>query len=301
MYYGADIGRSHVKIATGPTHADVVTFPSYAMPAKPLDITNNSDPIKNLVARINGQDWFIGELARREGGTREFDNAKGKHQNTIPLLIAGLALHAVGTEEVKLCVGLPISDYAQQALEFEQGIKGVYSVSLPHKYVELKIKDVITFPEGAGVLWNQLLGSTGHVNDLSLESKTVGAIDIGWKTVNFAVMENMDYVTSMSGTIPYGLHKAFLAYYKRAGKDLTMSQAEKHFLERGRKELIQLAREIKDAIMPWWKNLDLFDEIYLGGGGGEALKPFLDMETALVYNPQTANARGFWKVARAQL
>lgn len=299
MLIGADIGRSHSKIAAGPNEADVITFPSYAMPGKNLEITTGTDPMNSLRVRINNEEWFIGELARREGGTREFDGEKGKHRNTLPLLITGIALHAVGCEEVNVCTGLPISDYQEQAIEFEEKIKGTYSVILPHKYVEIRIRDVITFPECLGMLWNQLLGSTGHINDLSFGHKMVGGIDIGWKTLNFGVIENMDYVSAMSGTLPIGLHKAFLAYYKRAGKDLTMAQAEKRFLIEGRPELMQLAAEIKDSLSPWWKRFDLFDEIYVGGGGGEKLIPYLNIEKAKLVNyPQTANARGFYKVAR---
>lgn len=307
MYLGVDVGRGYVKVATGPNHSDVIIFPSYAMPGKEMDLELAAgDPLKHLVAVINGEKWFIGELAKREGGTKEYTKEKARHTNTIPLLITGIAL-AAESEYVnaKVAVGLPIGDYKKQALEFEKKAQGYYRVQLPHKNVHVEIQkgNIICFPECASMIYDLIFGPTGHLNNVYLAQKKIAAVDVGWKTTNFAVMDNMEYIDSMSGTMPLGLSKAFLPFYKRIfrEKDLTFAEAEQKFAKEGEPELRDLARQIRDHLNVWWPVIDEFDEIYLGGGGGAALARYFDIPFNLVSNSQTANARGLYKVAVAQL
>lgn len=305
MYFGTDIGRSHTKVASGPTNEDVVTFPSYVMPARELALLSKEGNImERLTVTINGRQWFIGEIARREGGSKEFTKQKAIHRNTLPLMLTGIALAAEESYiEAKVVVGLPIADYRKQAKEFEAAVKGSYTVELPTKKVQIEIQKPLAFPECAGMTLNEIMEQTGHINNLQLSQGIVGGLDVGWKTLNFAALENMQYINSKSGTMPIGLNKAFINFYNRISSeiDVTMAEAEKMFPHKAIPELKQLAREITDGIAPFWPELSLFDAIFLGGGGGEILSDYLTPAFRLVKSPKTANARGFWKVAKTQL
>ena len=303
MFIGWDGGRSFTKIAY---NHDVVCFPSYVMQGKQLDLTSSGDIMNNLIVDINGEQYFVGNLAKQEGGSREFTKAKAEHPNTIPLLLTSVAL--VSEEDIvspKIVVGLPISDYQKQAKSFESKIKGIYEIKLPHKELLLDIRadNVICFPEGAGTAWNLVLDSSGRVSNSALISKQIGILDIGWKTMNFCALQGMNYDNSKSGTLPLGISTAFKSFYKRISneQDLTLSEAETLFLKHGQPELKQLAQKIKDDISVWWTNLGIFDSIYLAGGGGVALADYFDDKFKVVDDAQYSNAKGFLKIAKAQL
>lgn len=91
-----------------------------------------------------------------------------RHENTLPLLVTGLALAAQDDYAApRVVIGLPIADYRTQAREFEQATLGYYDAQLPHKRVRIELArgQVVAFPEGAGALWALLLGSKGQPLD----------------------------------------------------------------------------------------------------------------------------------------
>ena len=307
MYFGVDVGRGYTKIA-GPAINNVINFPSYVAPARPLDIeSGRGKPLEHLSVCINDKKLFMGELARRESGSREFQKEKANHRNTIPLLITAIALAAKDKYiSPKLVAGLPISDYRKQAQRFEEKTTGEYEVELPHKKVVIQIlrKNIITFPEGAGMIWNQILRNNGCLKNNSFSDFKLAGIDIGWKTCNFAVLSGLQYEDSASGTLPMGLARAFRIFYKRISRDYdyTPAQAELMLSEKGEPELERLAQEITDQLSMWWPVTEDYYKIFIGGGGGGALNKYLDYpQQKKVLNPQIANAKGFYKVARSQL
>lgn len=306
MYYGADIGRGAVKIVS---RIGQVVFPSYLVPARERDLVSATDGVnfyEQLTVMVNGQEYFVGELARREGGTREFAKQKHEHENTLPLLVTGIAL-ATRDDYVapKVVIGLPISDYRSQARSFEQAMLGYYDVSLPHKRVriELTAGQVIAFPEGAGALWSLLLNPDGIPLDTPLAEQTVAVVDVGWKTCNVVVLRKLLYEDALSTTFPLGLSRAFSWYYKRISRevDILPAQAESRMRKDGAPELQRLARELSDQLASWWPHQGEIDAVYLAGGGGKALSPYLHQGLKIMPNAQLANAAGFYRVARAKL
>lgn len=302
MYYGADIGRGAVKVAHS---RGSIVFPSYLVPSRERDLVSAAaDYMEQLVVSINGKEYFAGELARREGGTREFAKDKAGHENTLPLLVTGLALATSDDYAApKVVIGLPIADYRTQARAFEQSVLGYYDVQLPHKRVRLELArgQVVAFPEGAGALWSLLLGPTGQPLDTPLAGQTLAVVDVGWKTCNVVVLRRLLYEDALSTTFPLGLSRAFSWYYKRISRclDILPAQAEQRMRHDGGQELQRLARELSDQLAAWWPHRGDIDAIYLAGGGGLALAPYMPDMRALP-DAQTANATGFYRVARAR-
>lgn len=307
MYVGADVGRGYVKVATD---GDIVVFPSYVAPGRELalsGINRNGNSLEHLDVKVNKEHFFIGELARRHGGTREYQKDKVGHNNTLPLLLTGIALNMdTDFAEVKVVVGLPIVDYCTQAKDFEEAAKGVHEVNIngDKKNVVIGKNGIIAFPEGAGAVWHLLLDDKGKPADPQLGECTVGIIDIGWKTVNYVVLRKMQFDDSQSGTLREGLAEAFRPFATRMRQqyDLKDEELEELFIKEGQPELKAHARRINDLIRFHWPNYRIFDHIFIAGGGGKALFPFLEFEDVtpqLIKYAQTANARGFYKVARA--
>lgn len=183
MYYGIDVGRGAVK---GVALNEQVVIPSYLAPYRERDlVSQRADVLDQLVVGIDGKQFFVGELARREGGTREFAKDKVGHGNTLPLLLTTIALLCRDDYTApRVVVGLPVADYKLQAKSFENDVLGYYRVQLPHKRVNIELAkgQVLAFPEGAGALWDMVLGAKGQPLDTVLSRQTVGIIDVGWKT-----------------------------------------------------------------------------------------------------------------------
>lgn len=303
MYFGVDVGRGFVKTTAG---GEVLKFPSYLCPARELDIeSGQGEDLEHLRIEINGQEHFAGELAKKHGGSREFQKEKIGHRNTIPLLITALSYLIDGKYcQPKAVVGLPISDYSNQGRAFERKAAGNYEVEIYGKkvYIEIIDENILSFPEGAGVIWNRLLNSQGEI--IRGKEQRIAVIDIGWKTCNFCVLDELSYVDSLSGTVPLGLSKAFKPFYKRLAreKDILPAAAESLIAKEGKKELRELAQEITDQLNMWWSGAGGFDFILIAGGGGNLIFKYLDFENMKrVKNPQEANCRGFYKVGRSQL
>lgn len=309
MYIGCDIGRGDTKVFSD---KDVFKFPSYVAEARTLDLESgemksDSNNMEHLSVEIDGDKFFLGELARREGGSREYQKDKVKHRNTIPLLLTSIALASPDKYcKAKVVTGVPISDYQTQGKKFEKEITGSYRIKLPHKevYLQLLKNNILTFPEGAGAIWNELLDDHGQLLETTLTDQVIGVLDVGWKTVNFAVLRKMQYDDGASGTLPMGLSKAFKIYYKRISRryDLSPSQAEKSLISKGQQELIRLSQEIQDQISMWWTNGLELDCVFIAGGGGKALFDHLNFQKKrLLDEPQMANAEGYYKVAQMKL
>lgn len=75
----------------------------------------------------------------------------------------------------------------------------------------------------------------------------------------------------------------------------------KNEVEKAKREVALI---IKDEVKKsWGSHIDLFNTVFLAGGGAKELEPYLlDIypRTVLVSDPQMANVKGFLKVAELQ-
>jgi len=312
LYFGLDIGRSDVKAQYGPDVNDVLIFPSYVARYRQRDLKSESQGLDNLEVTIDKETRFIGELARGMDGAREFGSNKAQHENTLFLMLTAIALaptvRNLSVVYPRIVMGLPINNYTTQATEFERRVAGEYVVTLPGKRCTIVIDsaNVRAFQEGVGAFMDMALGSDGKPAREDLFQRKLGFLDVGFKTVNFFVMDRGRFIDSQSGTLErLGMSDAYLAFYKRISREkgVKPGEAEVLFNEgQGRKEIQELAIKLEGLLAPWWPDPRDFDIIYISGGGGIALKDyFVKYPVHLVPGSRTANASGFRKVALAKL
>lgn len=311
MYFGIDVGNSDVKVVAGPGLKK--RFPSYACLAHDMDLEpeDSDDGFKVIV---NNQKWFVGSLARQEGGSREYTKDKAGREYLLPLLLAGVASLSNGNMVVpRIGIGLPINDYRKQSGELVKRICGRYEVKIKghEMLIAIQPENVIPFPEGA-FAWDTILEWDGSQSKNAFSVQSIACIDPGWKTVNFSVLKDFKYVDSMSGTLPnLGLSDAYRAFFKRATRDFDLlpNQIEERFPRDGWRERTELAKRIEDNLRMFWPDVRGFDSIILAGGGGEAFRNKESTESVSYFSfPVTflneatfANARIFYKVARKKL
>lgn len=285
MIVGVDAGRSFVKAYAGEGRS--IIFPSFACPATYRELVSSSDEYE---VTINGKSWFTGELARLEGGTEIFEKDKVNHENTVPLIMTALASLARSDKEiVSLITGLPISDYREQSKLFIDRLKGVWSVKLGRKEVELHIVDVLTFPEGAGAAWSTVLGDNGKAHS---RPDMIRCIDVGGKTTDFSVFNKLRFVASESSSLPLGITWAQNDTYRRLAGKLDVMPSE---VKPDEQALQSLAKRIQNELNKWWRH---WDNVVLAGGGALLLRDYLPYRC--VSNPQLANAVGYYRVGMAK-
>lgn len=310
-YFGIDVGRSDVKCQYGPGEQDVLIFPSFVSGEKTRFLRSNN-LMENLEVTIDGRKYFVGELAREKDGSREFGSEKIRHQNTMILLLTAIvaspAAPDCGAIYPRICAGLPLNNYGTQADEFENQLNGVFQVTIPGKSVEVHLSPdhSLAMQEGVGALMDMSHDEHGRRLKSNLLAGTIGLGDIGFKTVHIIKMVDGAYKDSYSGTLErLGVSNAFLNFYKRVSQQrgLKPNEAELEFRQNKNNtpELKDLAREIEGVLSMWWPDVTEFNQFYWVGGGAGVSKFFEKYQGLIIPNSQTANARGFRKVAVAKL
>ncbi|MTI71438.1 MAG: ParM/StbA family protein [Firmicutes bacterium] len=290
MNVGIDYGRGNVKVVSNNTREK---FKSYCGEAYTLDFSYGKE---EYIVTINDKEYFIGTLAEKEGMSRGFQKQKIDKESTIPLVATGVFLASDKSRvSVNLVTGTPISDYRKQQEKVKEYIKGSYKVNIKgYGEKEMKIKEIYVVPEGAGAYFSQVLNNEGKEENKELSKSKVGIIDIGFKTVNLAMFENLGFVDKESVTLNHGIHEAINSIYKRLSRDTDITLVEAEKITTG-PEYERLAKKIKNGVNKFWGNKPY--KMFLCGGGAHLLsKYFTDVE--VIRNPEYANAEGYFKIAQ---
>ncbi|WP_422445348.1 StbA family protein [Thermoanaerobacterium sp. DL9XJH110] len=328
---GLDLGYGYVK---GVNEAGKgVVFPSlvsaaYDRPLSALFGGQKENPISNMHLVItNGdkEEYFVGELARREGHnvSYAFDEDKINHPSTKALLAAAsiLLFPEEGTP-VHLVTGLPLEQFVNQKAEFEDMLKNfkiIASFKGDQKVKIIKFARVTVFPQAAGAVYGAILD---NIQKYLIPGSYIGLIDVGFKTTDFIAFIAEDKLVireDLSGTINVGMAAVNSAadklFTQKTGSKLDIPELMRlintgKIFYKGReldfsRELAtvkaEISRVIKDRIKSaWGSKMDFFNTVFLAGGGAKELQVGLSdiyEKTILVEDPQFANARGFLKVA----
>jgi len=327
---GVDLGYGYTK-AVSETGKRVL-FPSLVGSGRPRYLGGVFGPaqegaVDDLDVMIDGREYFVGDLARRESrdASRAFEQDKAAHPNTKVLLATASALLAdAKLGPVHLVTGLPLRYYAGQKERFKEILEGmsaeVQFLSGPRKGQSRRVKfdRVTVFPQAAGAVYAALLNGQAGPK----KGAMVALIDIGYKTTDFIVFEVQERLRvreDLSGTIEAGVsdvHRAVQVNLAAVTKaELDPAEVESAIrsgaiwyggemydvaamAEEARREV---ARAVKDRVtLAWGPKANYLAQVYLAGGGAEELKDHLkDLHPAqaLVPEAQFANAVGFLRVA----
>ncbi|MDI6707275.1 MAG: ParM/StbA family protein [Bacillota bacterium] len=293
----------------------------------------HEDVIENMHVVIsdgrNGQEYFVGELARREGKNTSyaFDEDKINHPNTRALLAAASFL-LFPEEEVPVHIvsGLPLEQYVHQKNEFRgmlEGFKAVVGVKGSDRTRVVKFQRATPFLQAAGAVYYAIMD---ELNRYLVEGAYIGLVDIGFRTTDYIVFVvskgRLVLREDLSGTLDMGMSALNNAvdklFTQRTGTRLDIAELM-HLVESGsiyyRGEKIEFGREVdavrsevarvlKDRVKVVWGNkLDFFHTIFLAGGGAKQLKGHMNdlySNVVTVKNAQMANALGFLKVAELE-
>lgn len=297
MKLAIDIGNGYIKAVN--EKGERLHFPAVMKESLEESILKNKNEYE---MRINGKNYFFGNLAIIKRATRRWETGKGFHQDTEKYI--ALCAHLLTEDEepeIELSLGLPYSYYislnrgeklkeALQGLEMKTELKGEKII---------RIKKVSIYPQGVGAYFANLFDIDGQpLAGAESFIKSV-YIDVGYRTIDIVAFEvlhgTFELVEENSFSLEeYGMFQAMKEIAKRISKDFEITEndvdfairhnhsvfesmyGEIDFGEIEQEEYQKLSEKIGTEInvklsgdLPKYKNL------FLTGGGADKLYPYM--------------------------
>ena len=322
---GIDLGYGFVKATDGDRE---YIFPSVVGAARDLkyksELASRTPGVDHLVISVDGRRYFVGDLAIKQSeiASRSLDQDRIEDRNTKVLLLTALALFAQWEQQTfNVVTGLPTVYYASYKDAWVNAMRGSQTVRFvvgnEEKERTITVDRVQVVPQPFGTIYDRALNSIGNVVDTDLSKLTVGIIDVGFKTSDFAVSNGLEFIDRLSSSTTTGLSAAYAIIAERLRDEFRVNK-ENHELDaivqKGEVRLAgkacditsirrdafdRVAQKIITEVDSQWDRRDL-DVVLLTGGGGQALSEYLlpHFRNAFVVDgAQMANVRGYLKLA----
>ena len=316
-----DIGYSSVK-------AKNILFPSVVGAGKKIRYSTGigaDNELDNLNVRVDGQEYFVGNLALTQSPNILFSLTKDRYdtKEAVVLLETILALLAGKDEEVDVMTGLPL-DYFNAKDAFAKKLQGTHSIYLNGELRTTHVRKAKVMPQPMGVFFDQLIGEYGGLQHPNLVNETIGIVDIGFGSTDIAYVKNGVFVDHLSRSTDIAMNRVYKMVRDNISQDLEVYKEIYELEEIIRTNLIkikgtqytvqllieeakkQTAQQLVSWVSTIWKDRGDFDKIVIAGGGGAALFPTMQntLDAELAPNPQMSVYNGFrksalWKVDAA--
>ncbi|NJD91227.1 MAG: ParM/StbA family protein [Geobacter sp.] len=293
-------------------------------------VLGEASPDENIQIELDGNSYFVGEMAERQSNVRSFTLDQSQFFGSIAkvLALSAAARMASSYMPIGLVTGLPIGYYREYKDTLGKLLQGDHKVVLTNvngqkEEKTIKISNVRVIPQPFGSLFNLMLNDLGELGDKRYIKEKTGVIDIGFKTSDFTVSDRMRYSERGSRTTDTGIAKAFgvIAGKLREKSNVNIElyrlyeAVDQGFIKiKGKeydlKELTvqvfsQLAKSIASDVDRLWADDWDIDSIVLTGGGGAVLAKYLQpliegkvVTTDPATDARFCNVQGYWKIGK---
>jgi plasmid segregation protein ParM len=302
-----DAGQGGIKVI-GPDGVKFKYSSKYAKYVKPKYITelHTGEYLRNMVMEFMDDTYFVGDSAVIHGTPIQTvtKNRMVSTEGKLHIMAAlGLAMPE-GRNEADLIVGLPVDEYNELKDEYLKIVSGQHEINMldlagsPRKYVNVKINRAKVLPQPMGAAYSILLNPDGSLTDIKLTQGMIGIIDLGFRTLDLCLLNQVQFVSNFSKSNPkLGCYSLFSAlaeimrqksildkepeYYETVfnqdsimigGAAVPIGEYKKEAFER-----VLLA--ILSDIQTTWSNIREMSKIIITGGGayifGESIKKSL--------------------------
>lgn len=285
---------------------------------------------ENIHIEVDGQSYFIGEMAERQSNVRSFtlDQAQFFTSHLKPLALAAAARLSGSFMPTGLVTGLPIGYFREYREAISAALLGDHKIVLTalngkREDKTIKINEVKVIPQPFGSLFNLMMNDLGELGEKRYVHEKIGIIDIGFKTSDFTVADRMRYSERGSRTTDTGIAKAFgmiagklrdksgvnielYRLYDAVDKGSIKIKGKVYDLKAPTEMVFsQLAASIASDVDRLWSDDWDIDTIVLTGGGGAALakylQPLINGQVIAVdptKDPRLCNVQGYWKYGK---
>lgn len=313
---GIDIGYGFLKIKN---ETEEPIIPSVIGNAVDLtfDMGHASADIQNLRVELDGEEYFVGDLAIEQSDHpyRSLSTDRTTNIVTKVMFLTSLAILAEGDEdEFTVVTGLPVKDFTMYKQVYTDKFVGTHVIKLNGVEKTIHIVKVIVVPQPYGSFCDGLFDEDGNVDE-DFAANHVGIIDIGYGTSDFIQVKNYRYLEKFSSTSANGISSVYReisnylsTHYSIHKEDFELEQIIRSGELRIRGGLIDLreplkaakrslAKKVGNEIKSIWSNLPEVSLIIVAGGGGallyDELAEILGDDIVLAQDSQLANVRGY--------
>src|SRR5690606_11364479 len=186
---------------------------------------------------------------------------------------------------VRLASGLPV-DHMQDAQELKETLIGQHLIKTDQVEIVANITEVMVMPQAYGALYAAMLTERGEINVRHTYMRT-GVCDVGTYTVDIALDDDGEFVSSQSGSVEGGVYTAqerIAEMLERDYREKVPYKIVEQVLRTGiftaSGKPIDYSDEVEEALAPLrsatlglmsekWQRGTTVDVIYLSGGGAE--------------------------------
>ena len=315
---GLDVGFGFTKATNG---RDTQIFKSVVGDAAEATFGEALLPGKATLGRhlqINGEVFYIGELAEQQSGGRGFtlDPTQVLSKYAKTLAISACAPIADSNSPVRIVTGLPISFFRKHKDTLTQLLQQRHTATLlkPNGDKEertLNVERVRVIPQPFGALFNQMLNDLGKPVSQRFITEKIGVIDVGFRTADYTISDKTRYSERGSQSTDSGISIAFTAIanalQEKSGVAIELFRLYEA-VQRGtikikgkRYDITALVKQAFTALATrvateanrlWSDDWDV-DAIVITGGGGAVLSPYLAplLEGEVIPVPPEQDAR----------
>lgn len=298
---GADIGRGYVKGYTeyGKKKKEILFKSQMGDARTSVEFEDYLDP---LYKTINGEEFFIGDLAEQESYNAIPNSSDDKTSMVAENLLYSLISELACTNTVKICLGVPNRAFNHTTLnEIQEKYRGakvsVYD-NIRKTTQNVYIQDINIFREADAAL----LYVSRNSKDKNILNKRLGMVTVGFRTTELAYFDKgLKFNDKKSKTLEVG-HRTVLETIQKQlemsmGVTKTLSEIDsdpeytqfKDIFYRG------LCEKINQTVEMTWDN---HKEMSIFLGGGTSLKfNNIPKKFQAVRDAQMITARGLYLVS----
>jgi len=191
MKIAVDIGNGYVKAVN--ENGDKLHFPTIIKEKHEKALFNSNVKYQ---AKINGTEYYIGDIAHSKKGVRSWRNDKQMNESTEKYIALCCHILAHSDENsVDLIIGLPYSYYIEQAdnPKITAGLESKeFETTIDGETKNTTINSVKLYPQGVGAYFSNILDIEGKPIKGASEIIRALIIDIGYRTVDIVAFDNMN-------------------------------------------------------------------------------------------------------------
>jgi plasmid segregation protein ParM len=318
---GIDWGYSYVKAIC---YDEEIVFPSVIGAGFDISfqMSNRQNRINNMVVQTDRK-YFLGELARNQSSIfyNSLRQDRYDDESTDALIKGTLGLLMPKDGEIRIVTGLPPKFYATHKQSLIQTLQKTHCFKFNGTDRTVDVSKVIVLPQLVGTALDLLYDDHGAKKNTPLWNMTFGIIDPGFGTTDLGVFVKGMYKDDMKDSIRYNMGEVCKLVSQelynnynievndiskiddivRTGKVIVEGKSfdVRHVVDWAKKTI---AMAVTNHVKSMWLRQWAIDKIFLTGGGGESLYPFIKegINAEKPDDSQMANARGYYKKARRE-
>lgn len=315
--FGIDLGFNEVKIIGD--HGRLARFPSVvgSVDRSRFSLSNTTGLILTAPDMV-----AVGSIALEQSRwlRRREDRAWHQSEEWRLLLLAAISEVYEGSGEAVAVLGLPVSHY-NDAAAVRDRVLGLHRFQREGRRAQsVTLSEVRVVPQPFGALLDAVLDDTGQIAAPDLARSRVAVLDVGGKTTNLLSARNLSEVRVESSSVDLGgwdVVRALSEYLATNAPGLRLRDHEVAACIRDGGvayygNWLDLRAPLRDMLQPMadtiiadvtqlWNGAAQFSAVLITGGGAYLLGDHLAAhfpQARIVPEPVTANARGFYKLAR---